>query len=374
MKNRNLFAVLSALLFFAVEGVPRASVLVRVPAEGQTLTERLAWAQKRAETDKSAAYTVAYSISRMMFEGSSFSVNACHSGDGERLLVKDLLEGKTRSEQNIKPSDMAKRVLRHKADRQRGEKRPSDVVLFFKMERKGGTFQIREMKAASLDAWISLDDIPLYWLSRVDNAESLSWLETAFMAAKDHELLEDLVAAIGLHQEPGLVLPLLKKALAAERHADVREAAVFWLGEQEAQESVDLLTKLLQRENDEDILDAVVFSLSRIELETALNELVALAKGEGPVRLRRKAIFWLSQKAAKKACSVLEEIAAAGNEQTAIREHAVFALSQHEGGVDALIKLAKGDGSPKVRKKAIFWLGQCDDPRAVDTIVDILEK
>jgi len=59
-----------------------------------------------------------------------------------------------------------------------------------------------------------------------------------------------------------------------------------------------------------------------------------------------------------------------------VRESAAFALSQrpHDEGVPALIRIARENPDPELRKKAIFWLGQSDDPRALALFEELLTK
>ena len=59
-----------------------------------------------------------------------------------------------------------------------------------------------------------------------------------------------------------------------------------------------------------------------------------------------------------------------------VRESAVFALSQRprEEGVPALISVARTNKDPEIRKKALFWLGQSDDPRAIDLFEELLTR
>ena len=62
--------------------------------------------------------------------------------------------------------------------------------------------------------------------------------------------------------------------------------------------------------------------------------------------------------------------------ELAVKESAVFALSQlrRDEGVPALIRIARTHASPSVRKKALFWLGQSDDPRAMALFEEILTR
>jgi HEAT repeat protein len=41
-------------------------------------------------------------------------------------------------------------------------------------------------------------------------------------------------------------------------------------------------------------------------------------------------------------------------------------------GVPLLIEVARANQNPAVRKKAIFWLGQSEDPRALEFFEQIL--
>ena len=54
----------------------------------------------------------------------------------------------------------------------------------------------------------------------------------------------------------------------------------------------------------------------------------------------------------------------------------MFALSQmpHEEGVPKLIQVAQNNKNADVRKQAIFWLGQTNDPRALEFFEKILTK
>jgi HEAT repeat protein len=60
---------------------------------------------------------------------------------------------------------------------------------------------------------------------------------------------------------------------------------------------------------------------------------------------------------------------------TEVKKKAVFALSQlpKDEGVPLLIKVARTNKNPAVRRQAMFWLGQSKDPRAIDFFADVLK-
>ncbi|MDP2480291.1 MAG: HEAT repeat domain-containing protein [Candidatus Palauibacterales bacterium] len=88
--------------------------------------------------------------------------------------------------------------------------------------------------------------------------------------------------------------------------------------------------------------------------------------------VRRDAVFWLGQAAGEAATKDL--VALADSSDRDVQEAAVFALSQlHDGaGVPDLIEIARTHPDPEVRRKAMFWLGQSHDPRALALFEEIL--
>lgn len=93
-----------------------------------------------------------------------------------------------------------------------------------------------------------------------------------------------------------------------------------------------------------------------------------------PTQTRRDAVFWLGQMAGKAVTAGLAQLTTEDTVDRAVRASAVFALSQqprHEG-VPALIHVAQTNRDPAIRKKALFWLGQSNDPRALALFETIL--
>jgi hypothetical protein len=103
--------------------------------------------------------------------------------------------------------------------------------------------------------------------------------------------------------------------------------------------------------------------------------LVRLARATGlPEDRRRTAIFWLGQAAGAAATGALDSVVAHDDTSRELRKQAVFALSQRpaEEGVPALIRIARTNQDPELRKTAFFWLSQSEDPRALDLFEEIL--
>ena len=58
-----------------------------------------------------------------------------------------------------------------------------------------------------------------------------------------------------------------------------------------------------------------------------------------------------------------------------MRKQAIFALSQRstDEAVPALMRIARTNGDPELRRTALFWLGQSEDPRAVTLFEEMLK-
>lgn len=108
---------------------------------------------------------------------------------------------------------------------------------------------------------------------------------------------------------------------------------------------------------------------------TVWPDLLALARDAGIAReTRRAAVFWVGQAAEQAATRGLAELADRSDTDREVQEAAVFALSQRpaDEGVPALIRLARTHRDPDIRRRAMFWLGQSGDPRALAFFEELL--
>ena len=120
-----------------------------------------------------------------------------------------------------------------------------------------------------------------------------------------------------------------------------------------------------------------VFAAALADSATIWPELLRMAKDtRRPRDVRRQAVFWLGQAAEEAATRGLEELIDSDMPDRDVQESAVFAISQRprEEGVPTLIRVAKTHRDPQIRRKAIFWLGQSEDPRALALFEELLTK
>lgn len=93
-----------------------------------------------------------------------------------------------------------------------------------------------------------------------------------------------------------------------------------------------------------------------------------------PSDVREQALFWVGQEAADAAAQELSDVAMDRAEDQDVRNAAVFALSQRDPdeAIPTLMDVASEAEHEETRRKAMFWLAQHDDPRVVDFFTEIL--
>ncbi|HET7295968.1 MAG TPA: HEAT repeat domain-containing protein [Gemmatimonadales bacterium] len=148
------------------------------------------------------------------------------------------------------------------------------------------------------------------------------------------------------------------------------------LGAVASRDATDFLLALA-RGTDGRVGEDAILPATLVDSVTVWPALLDLARDERvPHRTRRQAVFWLGQAAGAAATRGLTDLVDDADVDRDVREQAVFALSQQprDAGVPALLRIARSHPDPAVRHKAIFWLGQSDDPRALALFEELLTR
>lgn len=294
---------------------------------------------------------------------------------------------------------------------------------------------VDDVRLSNLSLPVDLDGDPLFWLGKAPVGESIDFLTSLYKKAAMKPVRKDLISAVGIHPPSDEAFTFLSSLVRKEKNDTLREQAVFWIAMQdghralpvivtaakeddspqvqekavfavslihlpEAEEAmIDLadsgptmhireqavfwmgqnggekaLAKLKQfTEKNSRLGEKAVFAISQIDGEKAEQVLIDLARHASSKAIRKKAIFWLGQKASKKAQVAVRETVYKDDE-TEIQEAALFALSRMPADISVpeLIHISKTHTHFRIRKKAIFWLGQSDDTRAADYLAQLI--
>lgn len=148
------------------------------------------------------------------------------------------------------------------------------------------------------------------------------------------------------------------------------------LGTVPAREAADYLLSIVQNDRGS-IGRKAIFPATIADSAEIWPTLIKIARNPDlPRESRTQSVFWLGQAAGDAATANLNSLVLDNSVDREVREQAVFALSQRprDEGVPALIAVAKTNKDPEIRKKALFWLGQSGDPRALDLFEQLLTK
>lgn len=214
----------------------------------------------------------------------------------------------------------------------------------------------------------------VFWLSQVGTDRAVSALDSILRFSKDPDIQDKAVFALSQHSSPRAQQALRTYAERAEVPEPAREKALFWLGQTGTPENAAFLRSLYGRLKSDELKKKIVFSLSQMGGPENGKWLLTLARDNSQgIEMRKQALFWAGQSGVS--IAELTSLYASVADQ-AMREQLIFVYSQRDepAAVDKLIDIAKRDPNPDLRKRALFWLGQSEDSRAVQALQDIIEQ
>jgi len=146
------------------------------------------------------------------------------------------------------------------------------------------------------------------------------------------------------------------------------------LGNVDPVEVQNVMLSIAESTRHRDLEDAIVCALITEGFDQWERLLVIARDDDRPDDMRESAIFWLGQEASAVATQGLEEIVDDDNVELELREHAIFSLSQQgiDQCFPALSNVALNSRHPQLREQAFFWLAQHDDPRVIDLLEQVL--
>lgn len=249
--------------------------------------------------------------------------------------------------------------------------------------------------------------LPVYWLGRAANEESLNFLRGLITSSESSEVAADATRALALHDDERTG-DILEELVRTSRVEKVRAQALSWLGrmpstaarqafladlarnELESPEvraraigafgqsrdaaTLTTLVSLYNTLDDRDLKRRALASIARnANRDAAANFLLKVAATEG--ELGKKALAYLAELAVERTLGQKAGRGAA-DAQTELQREAVVAIGRRprEEAVPLLIKIARTHQKPEVRQQAFRLLGGTGDARALDFFREILAK
>ncbi len=379
MKTMQYVTLFLVLLFVAPFVVPNtfAQQVVVIPDERAALSEKIDWALESSRKHTNQGFFVGYQISKFMHKDSWIG-RFGGEGWGDRkslyaLLGKEHLEVELPEELQGEMSFSGYGTFHIETHNQDGELYLRDLGILFHYFSPNSA--PNEVLISSMSLGVEIEDQTLFWVGKSNDSESIDYLRGLFNRVKDEDLKSDLLRVAGNHEGSEAKFDFLSEVLASNESEDIREEAVFGIGQLDLAKGLNLLKNIVANDESIEIREKAVFSISHMSLPEAQDVLIDLAKNERNRDVRKQAIFWLGQQASKNASKVLEAMVF-DDEDTQVQEYAVHALAQMETdeSISKLIEIATEHPNVSVRKKAIFWLGDSGDPRALDVLIELAQR
>ena len=216
----------------------------------------------------------------------------------------------------------------------------------------------------------------VFWLGQVRSERAVPLLEDLLKNSKDKETKDKALFALSQQSSPKAGQILRDFAERESEDEELREQAIFWLGQKHSEDNANYLKALYGRVKSEALKDKIIFSLSQQRGFGNAEWIMQIALDpKESVEMRKQALFWAGQNGG----ASTEAFANLYDKMTdsEIKEQLIFVLSQRGRDGKALEKLmdiAKSDKDKELRSKAVFWLGQSRDPRAAKFLEDLIAK
>lgn len=179
---------------------------------------------------------------------------------------------------------------------------------------------------------------------------------------------------LGQSDDPRASQTLRRLVTDADVSDEVKGQAVFVLGQHDSPDDQAFLRRQFDALGTKKLQDRVLMGVAQHGGPDAKAWLLGIVTDSArPVDVRKQALFWSGQ---SEALTTSDLAALYGRlHDDAMQRQTIFVLSQRDdsAATDALMRIARSDSAPDLRKQAMFWLGQKNDPRVAKFLADILE-
>ncbi len=198
----------------------------------------------------------------------------------------------------------------------------------------------------------------------VDAAESVTRTATKSGDCGDVEMKKEALNAL-LQMDSRSAVPIIKEVLQKREPcmSEMRKQAVFFLSQKSTSETESLLIDVVRNDPSREVREAAVFWMGQVHTDAAASALENMATS-GDEELRSKAVFALGQQNTARSRAVVRRIAESADAPRRVREQAIFQLGQNPSNENAealrglFAKLGKGDANEGLRKNILFSLSQ----------------
>jgi len=247
-------------------------------------------------------------------------------------------------------------------------------AMFIVSQQQGAEAEQILLDAARSDPDGEVREQAVFWLSQVNSPSAVVALDSILRSAADPVLQDKAIFALSQQNSSRAKQALRDFALRPGVSDELREKAIFWIGQSNDPDRLTFLKTLYLQLKSQELREKILFSISQTEGKESSQWLLGVAGDVNEnLELRKKALFWVGQ-----SDYPLSELTTLYDHMPnrEMKEQLIFVYSQRneKAAVDRLMQIARTEPDRELKKKAIFWLSQSSDPRVAEFLASLLEK
>ena len=166
--------------------------------------------------------------------------------------------------------------------------------------------KLTEMRAYSEGCHLDAGGRRLIWLDGVDPEESVGYL--ASLADQVSALADEALMALAMHATESAAERLVELSRQSDK-SQVRGEALFWLAQSGAPQASMVIRSAVAEDPDEEVREEAIFALGQLPEGEGLPVLLELLRdGSQPAEIRQQALFWYVQSGDDQALDLIAEI------------------------------------------------------------------
>jgi HEAT repeat protein len=294
--------------------------------------------------------------------------------DGKELAIR--IRGVLARQGDVESAETVTRAASQPCNRndEDNEIRAAAMNALLQMDAESALPIIRQVLQKRDECSVSLREKAVFWLGQVDTDRAAVELEKIATSSPDMELRGKAIHALHEHDSPRAAALLRRLAESEQTPESVREKAIFWIGQRESQENAEFLRSLFAKARTEEARKKIMFSLSQMDGFGNDRWLLGIALDESNSAELRGHALWTAGQAGIPGSELVTVYDRVSDREVKEKLIWVMSESRDRAATDKLIEIARRDPDREMRKKALFWLGQKNDPRVRQILIDILNQ
>ena len=251
-------------------------------------------------------------------------------------------------------------------------------AVFLLSQKSSGEMESTLIDVVKNDPSPDVRSTAVFWLGQLHTDKAAALLEDIATSSSDNHMREQAVFALGQSNSARGAALLRRIAESAETPASVRDKAVFQLGQRQSPENAEYLRglfgKLGKDPRSDGLRKSVLFSLAQMHGVGNDKWLLGVALDNAQSEDVRKHALFSAGQAGVPASDLVALYDKLPDRELKYQLIWVLSESRDRSATDKLVEIAQKDRDIEMRKKALFWLGQKDDPRVRQLLIDIITK